>query len=86
MSKLVIFTLLTIISGCALHDPNDVAGRLSREFAKGEKLMLACEKNEKKCPAYFDFKRKWESEINNYTTFEAALAKHKARAASGYAF
>lgn len=84
MLKLASIPLLLIISGCAIHDPNDVAGRLGREFDKGEKLMDACEKNEHKCPSYYDFKRKWEAEINNYTAFEVALAKHRARIASGY--
>lgn len=85
MSKLVLPALLVAIAGCAIHDPNDVTGRLNREFAKGEKLMVNCEKNEKKCPAYYDFKRQWEIEVKNYTTFEAALANHKARVAGGYA-
>ena len=47
--------------------------------------MVQCQKNENRCPAYYDFKTKWEAEINNYTTFEAALANHKARVARGYA-
>ena len=85
MSKLIILALFISVAGCAVHDPNDVTGRLSREFAKGEKLMVSCEKNERKCPAYYDFKRQWETEIKHYTTFEAALANHNARVAGGYA-
>ena len=85
MTKLITLSLMIVMSGCAIHDPNDVAGRLGREFAKGEKLMVQCQKNENRCPAYYDFKTKWEAEINNYTTFEAALANHKARVARGYA-
>jgi len=73
-----------LMAGCALHDPNDDAGRLSREFDKGEKLMIACQENARKCPKYNNFKAEWEREMMHYTTFEAALANHKARVARGY--
>ena len=84
MSKLIALSLLLVFSGCAIHDPNDDAGRISREFAKGEKLMVKCEKNKSKCPAYLEFKTQWETEMRHITTFEAALANHKARVARGY--
>ena len=73
-----------LMAGCALHDPNDDAGRLSREFDKGEKLMIACQENARKCPKYNNFKAEWEREMMHYTTFETALANHKARVARGY--
>jgi len=79
-----LLSLILLVAGCAIHDPNDDAGRLSREFDKGEKLMIACQEDEKKCLKYMKFKRQWEREINYYTTFEAALANHRARVARGY--
>ncbi|WP_299355832.1 hypothetical protein [uncultured Shimia sp.] len=85
MPKLIVLPFLIVLMGCSVHDPNDGAGRLSREFAKGEKLMIKCQENERKCPAYYEFKAEWEREVRHYTTFEAALAKHKARTAQGYA-
>ena len=77
-------SLIFLIAGCALHDPNDDAGRLSREFDKGEKLMIACQENARKCTKYNNFKAEWEREMMHYTTFETALANHKARVARGY--
>ena len=85
MLKQVLLPVMVFMAGCTFHDPNDVASRLSHEFDKGEKLMNACAKNENRCPAYYEFKRQWEADFANYTTFEAALAKHKARKASGLA-
>jgi hypothetical protein len=81
-SSLLVLCLAT--AGCAIHDPNDVVGRVNREFDKGEKLMIACQKNEQKCPKYQAFKEQWEREVNHYTTFESALANHRARVAYGY--
>ncbi len=84
MLKSSLLVLCVATFGCAIHDPNDAVGRLNREFDKGEKLMIACQGNEQKCPKYEAFKEEWEREIKHYTTFESALANHRARVARGY--
>ena len=85
MLKTVAIALCLTVAACAVHDPNDVAGRLTREFEAGEKLMNDCDTKEKNCPKWYQFKKDWEAEMSNYTTFEAALARHKARVAQGLA-
>ncbi|QJF51857.1 hypothetical protein [Roseobacter ponti] len=84
MKYLAPLIMTALLAGCAIHDPADVAGKLSREFDKGERLMIACQKNESRCPRYEAFKQEWEREVDYLTTFEAALANHKARIARGY--
>ena len=84
MRNFCFLSLIVLMTGCAIHDPNDVAGRLSREFDEGEKLMIACQENVNKCPKYEAFKAEWEREMKHYITFEAALANHKARVKQGY--
>lgn len=57
--------------------------RLTREYQIGEELMIDCRDNGKRCPEYLDFKRRFEENRNNITTFENSLAVHKARVAKG---
>lgn len=76
--------MAALLAGCAIHDPADVAGELIPEFDQGERLMIACQKNGSGCPGYETFKQKWGREVDYLTTFEAALATHKARIARGY--
>lgn len=83
MLKTIAFAACVAVAGCAIHDPNDATGRMSREFAKGEKLMNNCYDRQANCSKYYKFKKQWETEMNNLTTFENALANHKARLASG---
>ena len=85
MLKTVAIALCLTVAACAVHDPNDVAGQLTREFEAGEKLMNDCNNKKKNCPKWFQFKKDWEAELNNYVTFEVALERHKARVAQGLA-
>ncbi len=85
MMKTVVVALCMAVAACTVHDPNDDAGRMSREFATGEKLMNDCNVRQKNCSKYIDFKNAWEAEVNNFTTFENALTNHKARVAKGLA-
>ncbi len=85
MLKSITLAACLTVSACAIHDPNDGAGKLSREFAAGEKLMNDCNIRQKNCPEWYKFKAEWEAELNGLTTFEAALANHKARLAKGLA-
>jgi hypothetical protein len=85
MLKSIALASFLALAACAVNDPNDVAGVLSREFATGEKLMNDCTIRQKKCDKWYEFKSNWEGELNNMVTFEAALANHKARQARGLA-
>lgn len=86
MFRTVLFTACITLTACTVHDPNDAVGRVTREFEQGEKLMNSCKQENKKCSNWYQFKKEWEAEIGNYTTFEVALARHKARVANGLDF
>ncbi|CUH41545.1 hypothetical protein [Ruegeria atlantica] len=57
--------------------------RLSREYQIGEELMIDCQENGQRCPEYRNFKKRFEANVDNVTTFERSLATHKARIARG---
>ena len=81
--KLLLALPVALIACGPASDPTGSVGRLNLEYQVGEELMNDCTLRKQRCPEWLAFKKEFEEGVSYLITFEASLAKHKARVAAG---
>lgn len=64
------------------YDEQGYSEQTRLQYQVGEQLMNDCNERGQRCVEWYEFRKEFQSEVGNLTTFERSLARYKAATGS----